>query len=304
MATDQELSHPPALDPVDQLVDRIAGLNADADEIGAGMLAQLVAAARAVRAQRRPPRAAEWTHYVFRCEACGHRGEVYLPGDQYDGVAYTCPAVGCREDSVLEWDDGVRFSDHTVTPPGCIRDGNGLFVTGERVEVMISPSSTPGHLHVRALATKAATSFDSGCYLHDAEARLEFRIEEIRVEHDELRCGARRLGSVPEFSEGFSLALEPGQAALVADAVARVARVSAGAVALDRVVTRPEPNQDGGTSYYALEAMAAAVLLDNADVARALAAADGAYVAPTPAVREQLASPQAWAALQACRHAS
>lgn len=49
--------------------------------------------------------------YVYRCDACGHKGEAHLPGDEHDGEASTCSSCGAPV--VLEWDGGVTL--HTET---------------------------------------------------------------------------------------------------------------------------------------------------------------------------------------------
>ena len=45
--------------------------------------------------------------YVYRCPACRHRGEVWLPDDTHDGEAATCSA--CGGPVTLEWDGGVTL---------------------------------------------------------------------------------------------------------------------------------------------------------------------------------------------------
>ena len=45
--------------------------------------------------------------YVYRCRACGQRGEVHHPDDSYDGAAATC--AKCYEPVTLEWDGGVTL---------------------------------------------------------------------------------------------------------------------------------------------------------------------------------------------------
>ncbi|MCR4471139.1 helix-turn-helix domain-containing protein [Burkholderia sp. SCN-KJ] len=45
--------------------------------------------------------------YVYRCPACGKRGEVHHPDDSYDGAAATCEK--CYGPVTLEWDGGVTF---------------------------------------------------------------------------------------------------------------------------------------------------------------------------------------------------
>ncbi|MBW5284189.1 helix-turn-helix domain-containing protein [Burkholderia gladioli] len=56
--------------------------------------------------------------YVYRCRACGHRGQVHHADDSYDGAAATCEA--CYEPVALEWDGGVTFEvageRHAPTP--------------------------------------------------------------------------------------------------------------------------------------------------------------------------------------------
>ena len=46
--------------------------------------------------------------YVYRCRACGHRGESRLPDDTHDGERATCRKCGSVVE--LEWDGGVTFS--------------------------------------------------------------------------------------------------------------------------------------------------------------------------------------------------
>ena len=45
--------------------------------------------------------------YVYRCVACGHRGDRHFPDDSHDGEAATCDA--CGDSVMLEWDGGVRL---------------------------------------------------------------------------------------------------------------------------------------------------------------------------------------------------
>ncbi|WGS47037.1 hypothetical protein LFL97_33420 [Burkholderia sp. JSH-S8] len=45
--------------------------------------------------------------YVYRCPACGQRGEVHHPDDSYDGAAATC--AKCYGPVTLEWDGGVTL---------------------------------------------------------------------------------------------------------------------------------------------------------------------------------------------------
>ncbi|MBR8186572.1 hypothetical protein C6Q14_27110 [Burkholderia ambifaria] len=46
--------------------------------------------------------------YVYRCPACGHRGEVHHPDDSHDGAAATC--AQCYGPVTLEWDGGVTLA--------------------------------------------------------------------------------------------------------------------------------------------------------------------------------------------------
>ncbi|WP_410199529.1 helix-turn-helix domain-containing protein [Burkholderia cenocepacia] len=46
--------------------------------------------------------------YVYRCQACGHRGEVNRPDDTYEGAAALC--AECHEAVALEWDGGVTLA--------------------------------------------------------------------------------------------------------------------------------------------------------------------------------------------------
>lgn len=52
--------------------------------------------------------------YVYHCSACGHRGNVHLPGDTHDGEAAQCKS--CGGPVVLEWDGGVTL--HFAPPSG------------------------------------------------------------------------------------------------------------------------------------------------------------------------------------------
>jgi rRNA maturation endonuclease Nob1 len=49
--------------------------------------------------------------YVFRCTACGHRGEFRL-ADEYDGESASCDS--CGGPVPLEWDGGVKLSTTKV----------------------------------------------------------------------------------------------------------------------------------------------------------------------------------------------
>ncbi|WP_321883848.1 helix-turn-helix domain-containing protein [Burkholderia cepacia] len=53
--------------------------------------------------------------YVYRCPACGHRGEVRHADDSYDGAAATC--AQCYGPVTLEWDGGVTLE---ATPSGSV----------------------------------------------------------------------------------------------------------------------------------------------------------------------------------------
>lgn len=45
--------------------------------------------------------------YVYRCSACGYRGEQRLPGDCHDGEEKACSVCGATVN--LEWDGGVTL---------------------------------------------------------------------------------------------------------------------------------------------------------------------------------------------------
>ncbi|WDD90308.1 helix-turn-helix domain-containing protein (plasmid) [Burkholderia sp. FERM BP-3421] len=45
--------------------------------------------------------------YLYRCAACGHRGELHLEGDRADGAAATC--AQCHAAVTLEWDAAVTL---------------------------------------------------------------------------------------------------------------------------------------------------------------------------------------------------
>jgi len=54
--------------------------------------------------------------YVYRCSACGHRGDVHLPDDTHEGEPASCTACGASV--VLEWDGGVTFEVTLGAPRG------------------------------------------------------------------------------------------------------------------------------------------------------------------------------------------
>lgn len=45
--------------------------------------------------------------YVYHCDACGHGGEVHLPGDDHAEETMACSICGAPVS--LEWDGGVTF---------------------------------------------------------------------------------------------------------------------------------------------------------------------------------------------------
>lgn len=45
--------------------------------------------------------------YVYRCTACGHRGEAHFDDDSHDGKVAVC--TFCDAPGQLEWDGGVTF---------------------------------------------------------------------------------------------------------------------------------------------------------------------------------------------------
>jgi DNA-directed RNA polymerase subunit RPC12/RpoP len=53
--------------------------------------------------------------YVYKCTACGRRGEQRLDDDSHDGEASTCGSCGAPV--TLEWDGGV-----TLETPKTIAD--------------------------------------------------------------------------------------------------------------------------------------------------------------------------------------
>lgn len=54
--------------------------------------------------------------YVYRCTACGHRGEVRHADDAHEDQAAAC--ASCGAEVRLEWDGGVSFE---VNPPDSFR---------------------------------------------------------------------------------------------------------------------------------------------------------------------------------------
>jgi predicted RNA-binding Zn-ribbon protein involved in translation (DUF1610 family) len=45
--------------------------------------------------------------YVYRCTACGYRGEAHLDDDSYDDKVAACASCGAPVN--LEWDGGITF---------------------------------------------------------------------------------------------------------------------------------------------------------------------------------------------------
>ncbi|MGF6853944.1 DNA-directed RNA polymerase subunit RPC12/RpoP [Paraburkholderia sp. CI3] len=46
--------------------------------------------------------------YVYRCAACGYRGQLYFADDSHEGEAVIC--ASCDGAASLEWDGGVTFA--------------------------------------------------------------------------------------------------------------------------------------------------------------------------------------------------
>ncbi|HBX74438.1 MAG: hypothetical protein CME44_03535 [Haliea sp.] len=55
--------------------------------------------------------------YVYRCPACGHRGEVHHEDDTHEGDAGVCSDCGALV--TLEWDGGVQVA---FSAPGYVQD--------------------------------------------------------------------------------------------------------------------------------------------------------------------------------------
>jgi DNA-directed RNA polymerase subunit RPC12/RpoP len=52
--------------------------------------------------------------YVYRCMACGHRGEFRLADHSHDGESASCDS--CGGPVPLEWDGGVKLSTTKERP--------------------------------------------------------------------------------------------------------------------------------------------------------------------------------------------
>ncbi|CAB3920209.1 Uncharacterised protein [Achromobacter xylosoxidans] len=197
----------------------------------------------------------------------------------------------------------------TVTP---IRHHNGFLIVGDRLVINVHPSGGRDQIDIHVSATTQAIAQatgkdrDRGASLGlDAEERLSFDLDEIRIEGDVLNCAAqspfmaRYAPGVTDYREGFTVTLEPGQAGAVRHAVAQLGRVLAGQRA---VVDHLQPWLSGvKPSAWYVEApvfdLVVARVLDGADQAAALAAFDrAAHTLPAEA-RQRVADPALWAAL-------
>jgi len=69
--------------------------------------------------------------YVYRCQACGHRGEIHHPDDSYDGSAASC--ARCAGAVTLEWDGGVTLdvARHRAPTPDEIKSAR---LRGQRTQ--------------------------------------------------------------------------------------------------------------------------------------------------------------------------
>ncbi|WP_198173291.1 hypothetical protein [Cupriavidus sp. USMAA2-4] len=108
----------------------------------------------------------------------------------------------------------------------------GISITGERIGLDLHPDMEPGGAGagaVRIIATGApeATALDCWSALGHAESRGTFGPQEIRLAGDELLCMAARVPGVPQYREGFSLALEPGMAQALGQWLPRLQGASA-----------------------------------------------------------------------------
>jgi predicted nucleic acid-binding Zn ribbon protein len=52
--------------------------------------------------------------YVYRCGACGHRGETHYPDDSREGASAKCDSCGAPV--TLEWDGGVTLTSEDLRP--------------------------------------------------------------------------------------------------------------------------------------------------------------------------------------------
>ncbi|WP_175914684.1 helix-turn-helix domain-containing protein [Burkholderia metallica] len=92
--------------------------------------------------------------YVYRCPACGHRGQVHHPDDSYDGAAATC--ANCYGPVALEWDGGVTFEvGRHGLPPGFAGDPLGPHATHPAEDEAAPTPDALKHLRLRHGRTQA-----------------------------------------------------------------------------------------------------------------------------------------------------
>lgn len=163
-------------------------------------------------------------------------------------------------------------------PALAVRRHAGIEVEGQGITIEIQPcadeNSNGPLVSVNVIAKPALTGFDRGCRLSH-ELHDDFTLDDISVDDALLTCLAPS-PSAPAYRQGFSVALESGMAALVRQALPRIARVSALASAAVRAVgERMPPPDDGALCLWPhhrdiIKQLVADVLLDGSEFGRML----------------------------------
>lgn len=197
----------------------------------------------------------------------------------------------------------------TPTAPIRVRHHDGFLIAGDRLVIQVHPSGGRDQIDIdvsataEALAKATGRDHDRGVRL-GLDERLSFEPDDIRIKGDVLTCAAQAsfmteyAPGVTDYREGFTVTLEPGQADAIRQAVAQLRRVlAAHRAVVDHLRPWLSGEPDPWNVQIPLFHPVVARVLDDADQAAALAALDKAAHSMPADVRQRIADPALWAAL-------
>lgn len=291
-------------DPFMVLLRRVAGLNRDAGEIGAGMLAQLVDEARRLLAvsASAPDIRKQDERVAFEREYQADWNDPRMDTERkHFCLGWHARQSAATGEAAVPSDDDL--SDHTAPAVHAQRAHDGFLIPGHHLDLQISADTGGNGICVDVSLTPAATQLDRGVWLTDTNADA-YPPDGITVDGDRLTCSRPYRVGVTDFRQGFSVTLEPGQAHGVRQALAGAQRVLdayAGAVGH----LQPWLNTVQPSAWYVTQPLfqlIVAYVLDAATHDQALAVFDRAVSSGAPSdARLRIADPALWALLKKAR---
>jgi hypothetical protein len=151
--------------------------------------------------------------------------------------------------------------------PTVSRDWNGVYLTGQRIALMLHPHAA-GTISVAVIGLTAITDFDRPCRLSGDELP-QFAPTGIQVHDTRLECFAAD-PYAPILRTGFTLELEPGMAPLLRAWLAKLTAVAAASNAIADKFSEQLPHP----IYHMLDAITsvvARIVLDGWEVEHSVA---------------------------------